>query len=248
MFKIKTIVCNQLRVLALLLSSSVLSIEINGHSQSTQRASQTITWNQPAFGTLLRIDELYALQASASSGLPVVFRVQRGPALITDGVVTATGSGTIVVMAEQPGDETFDSTIQSRTFNQSEVTALPLGLVEYPDSRGADVRIRGTTVFSAAGNWLRIIDVSDPGAPELLSSTVFSYSAEGVAVVGDLVYVAAYGSGLQILNVSDIHNPILVKAYETRAFAYDVDVAGNLAFVAEPAFRFSMWKIPRRQS
>ena len=48
-------------------------------------------------------DPAFAPVATASSGLPVSFAVVSGPATISNGAVTVTGNGTVVLRASQPG-------------------------------------------------------------------------------------------------------------------------------------------------
>jgi hypothetical protein len=58
-------------------------------------------------GTKRYGDPQVELMATASSLLPVTFRVIAGPATIDDRYLTITGAGTITVRAEQGGDEFF---------------------------------------------------------------------------------------------------------------------------------------------
>lgn len=44
------------------------------------------------------------LTASATSGLPVVYSVVRGPATVSGSLLTLTGAGDVMVRASQPGD------------------------------------------------------------------------------------------------------------------------------------------------
>ena len=48
-----------------------------------------------------------ALAATASSGLPITYRVVSGPAEVVDNVLTITGAGVVVVAASQTGDEAY---------------------------------------------------------------------------------------------------------------------------------------------
>lgn len=58
-------------------------------------------------------DQIYgapplALNASASSGLPVAFSIVSGPASLLENLITLNASGTVVVRASQPGDFIYD--------------------------------------------------------------------------------------------------------------------------------------------
>jgi parallel beta-helix repeat protein len=81
--------------------SSVLLLKSTALSRSTQTIS---------FGALpnrQQGDPAFALSATSSSGLPVVFRVMEGPAIITNNTVTLTGAGTVTIAALQSGNNSF---------------------------------------------------------------------------------------------------------------------------------------------
>ncbi len=59
-------------------------------------ANQTLTWVSPTNNAVLLLGQAYPLTATASSGLPVTFRVESGPAMIANGTVTATNVGTVL--------------------------------------------------------------------------------------------------------------------------------------------------------
>ena len=57
--------------------------------------------------------------------------------------------------------------------------------------------------------------------------------ARGVAISGDLAFVADHASGLQVIDISDPETPALLGAYDTPAQARAVVVSGRLALVAD---------------
>ena len=64
-------------------------------------------------------------QANASSGLPVTFTIQSGPAKITDGTIVFTDMGMVEVVASQPGDDNYlPATPVTRNFEVSSVTGI----------------------------------------------------------------------------------------------------------------------------
>src|SRR5262245_23572391 len=79
---------------------------------------QTITWTIPKSEAVLRVGPPFLLSATASSGLPVTFRVKSGPAVVANGTVAVTGVGTIVLIAEQAGDATYAPISLERTINR----------------------------------------------------------------------------------------------------------------------------------
>lgn len=70
-------------------------------------ANQTITFGAlagKAFG-----DAPFTVSATASSGLPVAFTINSGPATISGNTVTITGAGTVVVRAAQGGNASYNA-------------------------------------------------------------------------------------------------------------------------------------------
>jgi hypothetical protein len=72
-----------------------------------------------------------------------------------------------------------------------------------------------------------VIDVSNPGGPHQLGSAFFPGTANGIAVVGDFVYVGSR-QGLQVIDVSDPQSPRLVGWYAKQCG--EVVVSGGLAY------------------
>ena len=70
-------------------------------------------------------------------------------------------------------------------------------------------------------------------SPMLLGGYDTAGNARGVALAGDIAYVADYQAGLQILDVSDPAAPVRLGGYDTAGNALIVDVSGNLAYVAD---------------
>jgi hypothetical protein len=56
----------------------------------------------------LTTDEPFEIEASATSGLDVLFEIISGPATVDGNVITLTGAGEVVVEATQPGDDEWD--------------------------------------------------------------------------------------------------------------------------------------------
>ncbi|MFB6456697.1 MBG domain-containing protein [Chitinophaga sp. Hz27] len=80
-------------------------IGVNGQL-TISRNSQQITFTQPADKTYG--DAPFALSASSNSGLQVSFSVVSGPATISGNTVTITGAGTVVIAANQVGNNDYD--------------------------------------------------------------------------------------------------------------------------------------------
>lgn len=83
--------------------------------QAPKKADQTITF--PNKIGLTNDHASFTLMATASSGLPVSYRVISGPITILRNVVIAHGWGDAVIEAYQPGNEKFNSAVAvTRTF------------------------------------------------------------------------------------------------------------------------------------
>ncbi|MFQ6616699.1 MAG: hypothetical protein ACE5HZ_08065, partial [Fidelibacterota bacterium] len=97
-----------------------------------------------------------------------------------------------------------------------------------------DVSETGDLVYVADGAaGLRIIDVSNPQAPELLGGVRTSGTAKDVAMAGRYVFVAVGAGGVDMVDVSDPGNPVLVENYNTSGYASRVSVSGSLVAVSD---------------
>jgi hypothetical protein len=74
-------------------------------TQTTQ-STQTITFTAPASPVTYPVAPI-TLSATASSGLPVILSVMSGPGSVSLNTLTVTGTGTIVIAANQPGNASF---------------------------------------------------------------------------------------------------------------------------------------------
>jgi Bacterial Ig-like domain (group 3)/MBG domain (YGX type) len=85
--------------------------------------TQTITF--PAIGSRVYGSAPFGVTASSSlgSGYPVIISVQAGPAVISGGIVTVTGVGTVVLSASQAGSGAYDPATATQSF---QVTPAPL--------------------------------------------------------------------------------------------------------------------------
>lgn len=88
--------------------------------------AQTI--NFPAISNRAYGDPPFALNATASSGLPVSYAIASGPATVSGNTLTINGSGTITVIASQGGGSGFSPAASvSRSFTVSAPTLAIVG-------------------------------------------------------------------------------------------------------------------------
>jgi len=90
---------------------------------------------------------------------------------------------------------------------------------------------------------LEIVDVSDPQNPIITESLDTPDVAYGVALSGDLAFIAAGSAGLQVLDISDPQHPIITGILDTPGYARDVALSGNLVFVADKE-GLRVWPVP----
>ena len=83
-----------------------LSEVIHVADAATSQPGQTISFSPP-LSPVLFTSGPYTLQATSSSGLPVLFSILAGPGSISGNQLNITGIGTIVIAADQPGNATY---------------------------------------------------------------------------------------------------------------------------------------------
>jgi hypothetical protein len=83
--------------------------------------------------------------------------------------------------------------------------------------------------YGSAG--LRIIDVSFPTSPTLLSTLALGGDSRAVVVSGNYAYVAARDSGVHIIDVTNAASPVKIKTIKTPR-ARGVAIGGTILYVA----------------
>lgn len=106
-----------------------------------------------------------------------------------------------------------------------EAFAAPTGIAYSPCYSNGKVYV----AYGVAG--LRIIDVSSPSSPSLLSTLPLSGEARAVAIRGNYAYVVARDSGVHVIDVSNGSNPITIKTIKTSR-SRGIALNGNYAYVA----------------
>lgn len=213
--------------LGALLSVLLGSLFVVGQTQ------QTVDWLSPT-NSRLALGIPHTLSATASSGLPVTFKVTTGAATILGNQLTLNALTSVRVEAAQAGDEDYAPGTLATTFNAGfEVAPTRLGNL-VGSGRANSLRKIGNLIY-VAGWWpsLAIIDVGDPTKPRLLGTFGVNAAAADVDVVGQMAFVAC--QGLQILDVSDPTVPVEVGRYSTRDKPLAVKIAGQLAYVSVSA-------------
>ncbi|HAB18159.1 MAG TPA: hypothetical protein DCE44_17140, partial [Verrucomicrobiales bacterium] len=200
---------------------------------------QQIHWDFPVPGVPLVIGRPQPLTASANSGLPVTFRVERGPALISGGTITATNVGTIRVIAEQAGDANYAPSSIARTWNETEIEGAVVASLD----RSGKVRVDGKFLY-VAGNGLDVFEIQDPEHP------VFRGRIDFGEIIRDLVPIERHvlvvvSNRLGVVDVSRPEQPTLIGSLELGAPAGALAVEGKLAGVTQgTGFAVVDWSQP----
>lgn len=118
--------------------------------------------------------------------------------------------------------------------------ASPVIIKEMFTSTGSNQHlvIENNIAYIAAYNkGLRIIGVSNPSSPVLLSETNVGYNVVAIAKVGNYIYIGGMGSGLFVYDVTNPAKPLLAAnislPVENGESLYDIVKWGNFLFVAD---------------
>jgi RHS repeat-associated protein len=157
--------------------------------------AQTITFAAPASPVTFGVAPI-ALSASSTSGLTVVFSVLSGPASISGSTLTISGTGTVVVAADQSGNTNYAVAAEvthSITVNKAAPAA---GLTASPNPVLVQNTVTLTaTIGSPAGTPTGSVVFSDSGAAigtATLSAGIATLSVSTLAV-GSHSITAVYG-------------------------------------------------------
>ena len=96
----------------------------------------------------------------------------------------------------------------------------------------------GVTYAFVSGSSLNILDVTNPTAPTLLSTTALSGYGEGLAVSGDYAYMAVGSSGMQIIDISNPASPTSVATLaggSGSGYAEGINVSSPYAYLGNGA-------------
>jgi hypothetical protein len=157
-------------------------------------SNQTISF--PAQPVKLYGDAPFQLNALASSELPITYRVVSGPGTISNDILTIAGAGTIVVSANQPGNNYFDAAYQvtqaivvnkiaqtltfasmaSRTYSDAPITLNAVASSRIPVVfrvvSGA-ATVSGNALSLTGSGWISI-EASQPGDSNYLAARIIS--------------------------------------------------------------------------
>lgn len=99
--------------------------------------------------------------------------------------------------------------------------------VDTPES-ALGMAASGSLVFVACGAaGLQVIDLSDPGSPQVVGAVGTPGTAHAVAVLEQHAYVADGEAGLQVIDISQPTDPVLVGSFDTPGNARGIALIGS---------------------
>jgi hypothetical protein len=130
--------------------------------------------NFPPISNKLTTDAPFQLQATASSGLPVVYTILQGPATVSGNILTLTGqAGIVKVKASQPGDDVYAPA--NELINEFEVVDASAYFPTLKVRRPVD----GNKVYMDELNPVMFVAESEVEHPEVISVESLTFSLEG---------------------------------------------------------------------
>jgi hypothetical protein len=167
----------------------------------------------------------FSLSAASTSGLPVVFEVVSGPAVVSGSMLTITGAGVVTVRASQPGNLDFLAAAPvQRTFSAGRATpvivwppplAVGAGAILANAQLNATSSVAGTFSYSpAAGTVLQ-------SGLQTLSVTFTPNDAVNYQQVTQSVVISVNPPPPQI------NGPAVVSATVGKPFSYQISASGN---------------------
>jgi len=210
----------------------------SGLSSRLMADAQTLAWQFPTNRTVLQIDRPYPLAATASSGLPVTFRVVGGPASIQGGSLIVTNVGTVHLQASQPGTATHDPVSETRVINQVAVSlSLEADRPTAPRSSQALHVHQGRVYVAQGSDGLEILDADPQSGLTRLGVFNTAGLTQDVQVDAGQAYLADGPAGVAILDVTNPGNPIGFNSVPSNSFTKRICLTEEHLLTAEHQLR-----------
>jgi hypothetical protein len=170
-----------------------------------------VDWfDTPTFAFTVEIAGSYAYVADIDSVQIFSLASPAAPVIVGSEAVSASTVDVVgdylYLVADDPGDELDDFSVYTLTGTGSPTDpdriSVPVD-VDAVNGGTWGLYVDGDYAYIAQGNALRIVDVSDPADPFLVSTCQTSGAAYDVVVDGPYAFVAAESAGLLVINVSD---------------------------------------------
>jgi hypothetical protein len=166
---------------------------VNG-TLTVTAAAQTIAFNTPASPVTYGVAPI-SLNATASSGLAVIFSVSSGPCTVSGNTLTVAGAGTCVVAANQPGNADYTAAaavVQSVVINRESVIVNSTSSL-FPSIFGDNVALTFTLTGSGITptGTVTISDGANTLATISLDAGIASYNTSAL-IAGKHTLTAVY--------------------------------------------------------
>ena len=79
---------------------------------------------------------------------------------------------------------------------------------------------------------LRIVDVTDPTEPSIISTVVTPGEARDVVISGERAYVVDLHAGMHVIDIGDSADPEIIATVDIEGYAHGITVRDNTAYVA----------------
>lgn len=100
------------------------------------------------------------------------------------------------------------------------------------------IKIAGNLMFVNGGSdgynnsSIQIIDISNPYDPVVRYTYIPFYLARGIAVDGNIAYIAGRSSGMLIWDISNPSNPVHLGVFQPGRAVHDISIQGDIACLA----------------
>jgi hypothetical protein len=122
--------------------------------------------------------------------------------------------------------------------------ADPQEVGSYDSISAYNLVVSGNYAYVGSGVRFRVIDISDPAKPlEAASRLSWAEPVSGIAIEGDLAYVANSRRGVRVRDISDPEDPDPVGQYKTGDAVYGVAVDGDYAYIAESSYGLRVFDV-----
>lgn len=95
-----------------------------------------------------------------------------------------------------------------------------------------DVYIEGRYAYVSSGSSYSIIDVEDPGSPEIISTVPGSGRSDHIIIVEDTLYLGDANMGLRVYDISDKTQPRLLRTVSGTAGIFDIERDESIVYLA----------------
>jgi hypothetical protein len=121
----------------------------------------------------------FAMTATATSGLPIVYTIISGPATVSGNVLILTGAGTVTVQAGQPGNAVFKAALSvEHSFNVAKADQA-ITFAALPDKSVSDLPF----AITATANSGLTVNLNVVSGPAVLNGNILTLVGSGIVAI-----------------------------------------------------------------